>query len=81
MEKVSAVIIVYNEEKNLRECLETVQGADETNALDIRQKVGLNQVRQAAAHEAMVPPNQAIVCDATPTPSVSKDSTLMVAPV
>jgi glycosyltransferase involved in cell wall biosynthesis len=34
MEKVSAVIIVYNEEKNLRECLETVQWADEIVLVD-----------------------------------------------
>ncbi len=34
MEKVSAVIIVYNEEKNLRECLETVQWADEIVVVD-----------------------------------------------
>jgi glycosyltransferase involved in cell wall biosynthesis len=34
MEKVSAVIIVYNEEKNLRECLETVQWADELVVVD-----------------------------------------------
>ena len=34
MEKVSAVIIVYNEENNLRECLETVQWADEIVVVD-----------------------------------------------
>jgi glycosyltransferase involved in cell wall biosynthesis len=34
MEKVSAVVIVYNEEKNLRECLETVQWADEIVVVD-----------------------------------------------
>jgi glycosyltransferase involved in cell wall biosynthesis len=34
MKQVSAVIIVYNEEKNLRECLETVQWADEIVVVD-----------------------------------------------
>ncbi|MHC4778965.1 MAG: glycosyltransferase family 2 protein [Planctomycetota bacterium] len=34
MEKVSAVIIVYNEESNLRECLETVKWADEIVVVD-----------------------------------------------
>jgi glycosyltransferase involved in cell wall biosynthesis len=34
MEKVSAVVIVYNEEKNLRECLETVKWADEIVVVD-----------------------------------------------
>jgi glycosyltransferase involved in cell wall biosynthesis len=34
MEKVSAVVIVYNEEKNLRACLETVQWADEIVVVD-----------------------------------------------
>lgn len=34
MEKVSAVVIVYNEEKNLRECLETVRWADEIVIVD-----------------------------------------------
>ena len=34
MDKVSAVIIVYNEEKNLRECLKTVQWADEIVVVD-----------------------------------------------
>jgi glycosyltransferase involved in cell wall biosynthesis len=34
MEKVSAVIIVYNEEKNLRKCLETVKWADEIVVVD-----------------------------------------------
>jgi len=34
MEKVSAVLIVYNEEKNLAECLETVKWADEIVVVD-----------------------------------------------
>jgi len=34
MEKVSAVIIVYNEERNLRDCLETVEWADEIVVVD-----------------------------------------------
>ena len=34
MEKVSAVVIVFNEEKNLRECLETVKWTDEIVVVD-----------------------------------------------
>lgn len=34
MKKVSAVIIVYNEERNIRECLETVQWTDEIVVVD-----------------------------------------------
>jgi glycosyltransferase involved in cell wall biosynthesis len=40
MEKVSAVIIVYNEEKNLRECLETVQWVDEIVVVDSHSRDG-----------------------------------------
>ncbi len=38
MEKVSAVLIVYNEEKNLRECLEGVRWADEIVVVDSHSK-------------------------------------------
>jgi hypothetical protein len=38
VEKVSAVIIVHNEAKDPRECLETVQWADEIVMVDFRSK-------------------------------------------